>query len=1077
MHVRHAERRPRAGGSGVRRPPPALRHVVTHRVAFSAVVLTAMTTAVFTAAAVSFLSAVMAVAARSELTGRPGSAIVVTASVTRNSFPQANVLVGSLIHGPRPGLMASIDVSLQSSILDLPRRKGAVIRLQTQLISLPAAARQIAVLSGNCNASGTDPIPACVPQSAVPVLGLKPGDLVTFRDTVTGAVTRVLITGIYRPIHPDSRYWLLNQLGSAIQRGSSFTEAGPLITGPRAAAGGHFAFGSAVWLGLPDFSRLGGTGLATVGSQLATRINALTNSAALPDAVVTTDLPAQLTALATALVVTRTEILSAILTLLVVAGATLSLAVRLLAQRREAEAALLAARGASRIQLARRGLIDAALVAGPPAVAGPLLGAALAGLLVRSSAVAGSGPALAPRATTAVWLATVAVAAGSAAIVAMPWLRRPPSPLQQRANRSRSRTIAAAVYARADLAVVVVAAGAAWQLIHSAGPVSTGLDGTLSTDPILVLAPVLALVAGALLTLRALPIAARVGDRVASRGRGLIVAGAAWQISRRTLRQTGPTLVAVLAVAAAMMAVAQRDSWQQSVQAQASFDVGADLRITMPAAAPLPLDLVTEVTRAPGVTASTPAVRTPFSLPGGNLGTLLALDTRAAAAVIPAQAAGPAPAVLRALAGPPMGVQVPGRPAALRLIARLSRTAVGQPTLFIQVEDAAGIGYLLPAGTVPADGRKHTLTVAIAAGQHTDYPLRLTGFSLQYAMPFRRSAETLTISPGLALATARSTSGRPFPVAAAGRPLLFNATSNPGSTAPSPAGMHITSGGGIVAVFNPGSAGSPGDSAGISLSGSYPGAGQPVPAVVTSSFLAATGLRLGQRMQAGIDGTTVSITLRAAVSYLPTIGDGSPSVLVDQRALANVLEAEGAPPESVSEWWLRTTGHPVLTGLPVGTSIASRNPLARVLLADPLSLASQQALLAIAIAVLLLAVIGLLVSVATAAERARDVALLDALGMPPGQVARLLSLEQAVTAGFTCAIGLLFGAALSELIIPAVALTSQAVRPIPQLVVQVPWLLVAVVAVAMASAPTLAIMLAVPRRTSATARIRLEDET
>ena len=59
--------------------------------------------------------------------------------------------------------------------------------------------------------------------------------------------------------------------------------------------------------------------------------------------MVTTSLPQEFTALATALVVARTELLAGLLTLLVVAGATLALAVRLLAQRRTAEAALLSA--------------------------------------------------------------------------------------------------------------------------------------------------------------------------------------------------------------------------------------------------------------------------------------------------------------------------------------------------------------------------------------------------------------------------------------------------------------------------------------------------------------------------------------------------------------------------------------------------------------------------------------------------------------------------------------------------------------------------------------------------------------
>ena len=47
------------------------------------------------------------------------------------------------------------------------------------------------------------------------------------------------------------------------------------------------------------------------------------------------------------------------------------------------------------------------------------------------------------------------------------------------------------------------------------------------------------------------------------------------------------------------------------------------------------------------------------------------------------------------------GVQLPGQPAALRLTARLAGAPmIAQPQLFVQLTDAAGIGYLLPAGPI-----------------------------------------------------------------------------------------------------------------------------------------------------------------------------------------------------------------------------------------------------------------------------------------------------------------------------------------------------------------------------------------
>jgi hypothetical protein len=1081
----------------MRLPPRALRHVITHRNAIFAVALTAVITSAFTAAAAAFLSAVAVVSVRSELARNPGSQIVVAGPVTGDTVQQASKLVAHAVRGPRsPGdptrLTATIGVSLQSGILRLAGHGRHASKLETQMISLPYLAGHVRLIAGTCDVSA-GPVrgpftPACLPQTAARALHLVVGDRLALRDTVSGALVRVRITGIFTPSQPASRYWLLNPMGPApVHLASGLETAGPLVTSP-AAAGRRFAIRSAAWLARPRFSNIGGTGLAAFGSRLADRLNSLQNSSALATALVTTSLPQEFNALATALVVSRTELLGGLLTLLVIAGATLALAVRFLAQRRSAEAALLAARGASRLQLAQRAIVDAAVVAIPAAVIGPLVGVRLALALLRRGLqpIGIAVPALTPAAVYSAWIASLAVTAGSVLVIALPWLRRPPSPLRRRASQSRQRAIAAAIYSRADLAVVAIAAGAAYELVHSGGPVSGGLDGSLSADPILLVAPVLALVAGALLTLRLLPVAARLGDLVAARGRGLVIPVAAWQISRRTLRQAGPTLVGVLAVAAAVMALAQRDSWQGSVQAQASFAVGADTRITMPPAAQVPIGQVSAITRAQGVTASTPAVRASVSLPNGNLGTLLALDTSAAATVIPQSAAGPSAAVLRKLATavPDYGVQLPAKPAALRLSARLVGGPVSQSQLFVELTDAAGIGYLLPIGAVPPDGRPHTLTATIAPGNRADYPLRVTGFSLQFNSPAQgKPIETLTLSAGLAMATPASVAGTGVRLAPADRNLVTATILNPGSQAPKVHSARADQNGNVTVVFDQGVAGNtpisptgiPFSATGISVSDRYVGLHNPLPAVVTRSFLAATGGRLGQRLTTGLDGTTVEIRPVLALAHLPTMTNG-PGVLVDQGALADALQTAGAQPENITEWWLKTSGHVVLRGLPPGTTTANLAGLARSLLADPLSLASQQALLALAIAALLLAIIGMLVSIATASERARDMALLDALGMPPRQVARLLGLEQGLTAVAPSAIGLLFGAVLSELIIPAVTLTPEAGKPVPPVTVQVPWLLAAVVALALAVLPTLVVTAAVPRRNSGAARIRIEEE-
>ncbi len=1068
--------------------PPALRHVARHRGAFSVAALAALLAATIVTAAMTFFGAVTAGAAGGELSGRPGAALTVTDPVTPATAGPVSARLASAVRSLLPGLAPVIAVSVASNPLDLAGPGRSAAGLQTQLISLPRVSRHIVLISGTCTAPAGYPLPACLPRAAARLLHVVPGDLLRLRDSVSGATVQVRITGIFRQARPGSAYWTLDPLGpAAVQRSGGYTVTGPLVVSPAAAAGGRLPAASIALLGEPDLGRLGGTGLAALGNRLAARIGTLENSANFTDAVVTTQLPGLLATLATALVAARTQVLAGLITLLVIAGATLSAAVRMLTRRREIENALLGARGAARYQIARDGLPDVLVVAGPALLAGPFLGSWLATALLRSDALAHPDPAPAG----ASWLAAAAVAAGCVAMFAAPWLRRPPSPVTRRARRGRA--VAVVVVARADLAIVVLAGAACWQLVRSPSPVSAGLSGQLSADPVLVAAPVLALVAGAVVTLRAIPFAARLAERTAARSRGLITPAAAWQISRRTLRQAGVILVVVLAVAGAVMAVTQRDSWRQSVAAQASFAVGADARITLPPAAALAAGQVARITAAPGVIASTPVVRSSLTLPGGGLATLLAADARAAATIIPQQADGPGPTALRKLAAPAArtGVPIPGHPSGLRLTAKLSSGAPGQTELYATIFDAAGVGYLLPVGSIPADGRPHTLSVTFAASHRADYPLRLTGFTLQYAIPRGRLPDQrLTIGALRTLPGGRSTSGSgsPFRPAPAGAVLHGVATQATGGTAPAVISASTT-GRAVTVVFAPGALASsaPGSApsqpgvqsggAAISLSDAYPDLGAPLPAIVTRSLLSAAGVRIGGQLEVAVGGTNVAVTPIAAVTSLPTAGAGSPALLVDQRALAGFLTAAGAPPPSVTQWWLRT-GRPrlALTGLPPGTSVVSLSGTTAAMLADPLARAVQQALLAMAAAAIVLALTCLLIGIATGSERAADVTLLDALGMPGRQIARLVAFEQVLTTAAASAVGVALGAALSMLIVPADTLTAQATRPFPPLEVRIPWLTAIAVAAVLTALPPLIAAAAAASRWPAAGRDALRTE-
>jgi ABC-type lipoprotein release transport system permease subunit len=143
---------------------------------------------------------------------------------------------------------------------------------------------------------------------------------------------------------------------------------------------------------------------------------------------------------------------------------------------------------------------------------------------------------------------------------------------------------------------------------------------------------------------------------------------------------------------------------------------------------------------------------------------------------------------------------------------------------------------------------------------------------------------------------------------------------------------------------------------------------------------------------------------------------------------------------------------------------------------EPLSVAPLLALLGAAALALLLTGLGFLASVAAPRERGRDLAVLDALGATPGQLTRLLCLEQALLSVPAAAGGLVLGLFLTRLIVPAVTLTSGASQPVPSVLVEVPMLPVLLVAVAVAAFPVVAAGISILRGTATVARLRAEEE-
>ncbi|MFD0330536.1 hypothetical protein ACFQZC_25875 [Streptacidiphilus monticola] len=332
------------------------------------------------------------------------------------------------------------------------------------------------------------------------------------------------------------------------------------------------------------------------------------------------------------------------------------------------------------------------------------------------------------------------------------------------------------------MALVALAAAAYWQLRHYAGTgsgvLSSGLSGSLGIDPVLVVAPTLALAAGTVLTLRLLPLVARIGERIATRGDGLPAALAAWQLSRRSHRSAGPVLALALAAAIGTLAVGQTASWQRSQRDQAAFDTAADVRVASmrtPA-----LGQGGELAALPGVAAAVPVSRQSISAADGRLAELVAYDTRAEADRLPLRGdlADRRPAqLLTGMADPAptdaqRGVVLPGRPRTVAVdlrptvhgLAAEQKLTDSQIHVAVHVTDRYGFSYVLGSEAVDIDGASHRLSLDLteAAGSGTPaYPLAVSRIELSAPVAVAGRPADQQQHPVLTVAVTVSADGAP----------------------------------------------------------------------------------------------------------------------------------------------------------------------------------------------------------------------------------------------------------------------------------------------------------------------------
>ena len=624
--------------------------MAAHWVVLAAVALTTLVAAATGAALAAFAGQALPQAVRHDLVVAPGTSLDLSATVTNGDVDSSSQVLKPAIGAALPGVPFGYWQASWSDPLGLvpgalPGRPASAPTGSTPLLQAAAMqdVRSYAVLvSGHWPAApaARGPVPAALPASAAALLGVTPGDVLRLRDRNTGAPVSFLVTGLFaerQPTGTAASYWQLDSVpASGSSTAAGFTTYGPLLVDPAAFAAALPAT-SATWVAQPDMAAFSGTSLSAIAADQTALQNSLNASDTLSGVQLTTGLPAVLAGIGDNLAVARALLVISGLQLLVLTVAATLAAARLLVIQRESETALLTARGATRWQLTRLTAAEVVPLCAVAALAGGAAGVWLARFLsgtLRTPVASGAGGTAATVSVSVTAPGTWGDALGAALVVAllaagamlMPVLRSGPAAAQ--ARRGRQAAIAGVIRAGADLAIIVLAVLAGWQLRRYSAVSTTSTGAAASIDPVLALAPALALAGGTVVTLRLLPPAARAIDRLAGRGRKLTGSLAGWQFSRQPLRQGGAALLIVMAVATGTLALAQHDSWTRSAADQAADSAGADVRADL--AIPVAPAATAALTRVPGVRAATPVAVLTAALPA----TIVAVDAATAPRVV-----------------------------------------------------------------------------------------------------------------------------------------------------------------------------------------------------------------------------------------------------------------------------------------------------------------------------------------------------------------------------------------------------------------------------------------------------------
>lgn len=953
-----------------------------------------------------------------------------------------------------------------------------------------------------------DVVPARLHVAAAEVLGIEPGDRIDL-ERPGGVPVHLEITALVEAANRfDELWWDQPVFRDGVSANGTFTEIGPFLVDPPAFAvlGGT---ANVRWRVIPEPDSVDTGDIQSLRRGVAGMETAISDRLDVSSLVVDTRLPALLATTDTAIGSTGAVIAAVLLQLVGVALYGVGLSASVLAGSRSVETSMLRSRGATPAQLGTMAAVEAVLVAGPAVALGPFAGAWVVELVERWGPVAQTDLDLQPAISATAWAAVAIVGLIVVAIVTVPAVRSARGFARAQAARARPDTALPMQRTGLDIVVAALAILGLWRLSASSAA-TADLSGRLGTDPVLVLAPALGVVAAALLTLRLVALVAGGIQQVTARQGALPMALAGWEIARRPGRTARTSVLIVLSVTVGTFAAVHGASWQRSLRDQADASVSADVVVTpdpRPSAAlaqafvPDALGQLDGVDAAFPLAHSTAAVSAELSSVPVVMTDTVALgeairlrhDLHGDAGSAAGYAALHQPVDLGgvdigdAISDLTIEVALEADPATVRGPIRFSATVVdghGSPVHLegSRIDPAEVEGGLSGWVTFPL---RTTVPPEFEVG--LDGPLRLV--SVEVAFPSVQDVP-FTDSPlpsatyRLSLGPAR-VGGHAVPMTADWR--IGSATFGDALIAPS--SELVPTADGLTLVVDSGSTIRAGAAYTITVDSSplADGVGGEIPVFVTPGLASATSLGVGDRFVARLDGAAVDLRIDGVIPVVP-FDVREPVAILADWATVSADRLDRTRRFEVPDGWAITTDEAtaralerVLAGPPYEVaSFVERRQQARTISREPVTVGLSGSLALALAASLVVAAIGLvLTAVVGGRERRPSFAVLRAMGTRASELRRWLLLETVPLVGFSAVAGLIAGVVLARLALPSLGVDRDGARAIPPPRLVVPWgTLAVVVAIAVAAGMALPVVTARLLRRHRTAdELRIGDTT